>query len=392
MKKENDESLEWTLVRRSLAGELTAEERAQLDAWLDASPDHRAFYNRVSGFDRSEGFPGLTEETYQRDLNRYVERLHQYNKRKNNRRRFVYFARYAAVFAVLLGVGIYFWYAGRSEEMIPHNTSIVAVHGKAQPILVTEDGTRVNLAEQGNLLKNIAGGIVSPEKDGIAYSESAKAAAKVEHHTLIIPRGGEFRVVLADGTVVWLNSESEFTYPVSFSDTTREVALKGEGYFEVAKDKKPFKVRVNDVEVKVYGTRFNVNGYDPRQVQTVLVSGRVGVKSLLQGAKEQMIRPNEMAEVDTKTGECTVMEVDASAYVAWKEGYFSFEGERLEQIMEKLGRWYDVEVVFADDELRAQRFSGRVDRSQDFQGVLNLLQRTLLVKFEVEGNKITITK
>ena len=391
MKKGNDESLEWTLIKRSLAGELTAEEQEQLNAWLEASPDHRAFYNRVSGFDRSEGIPGLSEETYQRDLSRYVEKLQQY-KRKSSRRRLVYFAWYAAVFVVLLGVGIYFWYAGRSEKMIPGDTLTVAVQGKAQPILVTEDGTRVNLAEQGNLLKNIAGGVVSSEKNGIAYSGSAKAAAKVEHHTLIIPRGGEFRVVLADGSVVWLNSGSEFTYPVSFNDTTREVSLKGEGYFEVAKDEKPFKVRVNGVEVKVYGTRFNVNGYDPQQVQTVLVDGSVGVRSLNHPARERMISPNEMAEVNTKTGECVVTEVDASAYVAWKEGYFSFEGERLEQIMEKLGRWYDVEVVFADDEVRAQRFSGRVDRSQDFRDVLNLLQRTLLVKFEVEGNKITITK
>ena len=391
MEKRNDEYWEWTLIRRSLSGELTAEELMQLNAWLDASPEHRAFYSRVSGFDCLEGVPGLSAETYQQDLNRYVERLQQH-KRKEVRRRFVYFVRYAAVVVVLLGVGIYFGHTRRSEQMIPEATLTVAAHGKTQPILMTESGMRVNLAEEGNLLKDIAEGVVLPEKDMIAYLESTSAAANVEHHTLIIPRGGEFRVVLADGTVVWLNAESEFTYPVSFNDTAREVSLKGEGYFEVAKDKKPFKVRMNDVEVKVYGTRFNVNGYDSSQVQVVLENGRVGVRSLLQGAKEQMLRPNEMAEVDIQTGKCVVTEVDASVYVAWKDGCFSFEGEHLEQIMEKLGRWYDVEVVFADDELRVKRFSGRVDGRRNFREVLNLLQRTLLVKFEVEGNKITIIK
>lgn len=391
MEKRNDESLEWTLIRKSLAEDLTKEEQEQLNAWLEASPEHRAFYNRISKFDRSEGIAGLSGETYQRDRNRYVDKFRQ-NKRKNSKRRLVYFTRYAAVFIMLLGVGLYFWYANGSREVMPENVLPVAVHGKAQPILVTGDGTRVNLAKESNLLKQLAGGVVSSGKDGIAYTESTNQGKKADHHTLIIPRGGEFRVELADGTVVWLNSESEFTYPVIFNDTTREVSLKGEAYFEVTKDKKPFKVSVNGVEVKVYGTRFNVNGYDPRQVQTVLVEGRVGVRSLEHASRERMMSPNEMAEVNTETGECVVTEVDASAYVAWKEGYFSFEGESLEQIMEKLGRWYDVEVVFAADEARSQRFSGRVDRSEDFRDVLNLLQRTLLVKFEVDGNKITITK
>lgn len=391
MKKGNDESLEWTLIRRSFAGELSGEEQQQLDAWLEASPDHRAFYDRVSGFDRSEGISGLSEEARKRDLDRYVENLRQY-KRKSSKRRLILLTRYAAVLLVMLSVGLYFRYANRPQEGIAGDDLALAVHGKVQPILITGNGTRVNLAEQGELLREISGGSVSSEKNGIVYTGTSAQNQKTEHHTLIIPRGGEYRVELADGSVVWLNSESEFSYPVNFSDTTREVILKGEAYFEVAKDAKPFKVRVNDVVVKVYGTRFNVNSYDPKMVQTVLVEGKVGVRSLLHPSKEQMIKPNEMAEVSTETGTCVVSTVDASAYIAWREGYFSFEGESLEQIMEKLSRWYDVEVTFANDDVRALRFSGRVERNEDFRGVLNLLGRTLLVKFNVEGNKITITK
>lgn len=391
MKKGNDESLEWTLIRRSFAGELSGEEQRQLDAWLEASPDHRAFYDRVSGFDRSEGISGLSEETRKRDLDRYVENLRQY-KRKSSKRRLISFTRYAAVLLVMLSVGLYFRYANRPQEGIAGDAPVLAVHGKVQPVLITGDGTRVNLAEQGELLREISGGSASSGKNGIVYTGTSAQSQKTEHHTLIIPRGGEYRVELADGSVVWLNSESEFSYPVNFSDTTREVTLKGEAYFEVAKDAKPFKVRVNDVVVKVYGTRFNVNSYDPKMVQTVLVEGKVGVRSLLHPLKEQMIKPNEMAEVSTETGACVVSTVDASAYIAWREGYFSFEGESLEQIMEKLSRWYDVEVTFASDDVRALRFSGRVERNEDFRSVLNLLGRTLLVKFNVEGNKITITK
>lgn len=188
MKKRNDESLEWTLIRRSFAGELSGEEQRQLEAWLEASPDHRAFYDRVSGFDRSEGIPGLSEETCKRDLDRYVENLRQY-KRKSSRRRLVLFTRYAAVLLVMLSVGLYFWYANRPQEGITGDALALAVHGKVQPILITGNGTRVNLAEQGELLREISGGSVSSEKNGIVYTGTSTQSQKTELHTLIIPRG-----------------------------------------------------------------------------------------------------------------------------------------------------------------------------------------------------------
>ena len=362
MKEANDESLEWTLVRRSLMEELTGEEQQQLNTWLNASPAHQAYYDRISGFNPAEGLPGLSKEQYERDFIRYVSLIRQ-AKRQQKRRRLVYFTRYAAVFVVLLAVGVYFWYQGTSVSETPVTSLPLAVQGKPQPILVTEEGARVLLDEQGRSLQQISHGRISSGKHGIVYNNISQGttSAVVGHHTLIIPRGGEYRVELADGTIVWLNSETEFSYPVSFADSTREVTLKGEAYFEVAKSAKPFKVRVEDVVVKVYGTHFNVNSYD-------------------------------MADVNVLTGRCEVKTVDAAAYAAWKDGYFSFEHETLEQIMEKLSRWYDVQVTFENDEVRTHRFSGRVDRSESFRGVLNLLQRTLLVKFEVEGNRIIVTK
>ncbi len=393
MERVDDESLEWTLIRRSLTEELTAEERQQLETWLNESSDHRRYYDRITGFSPSEGIPGLSKEQYEEDFTRYVALIRK-AKQDRKKKRFIVFARYAALLIVLLAVGIYFWYTGTSAPATSGEALPLAIQGKAQPVLVTEEGTQVVLDKQGGLLQKIADGRITSEGNGIVYNRLAgkTGQAVTGRHTLIIPRGGEYRVKLADGTIVWLNSETEFSYPVSFTDSTREVTLKGEAYFEVAKDAKPFKVRVDDVIVKVYGTHFNVNGYDRERVQTVLLSGSVGVSSLKKPGVESRIKPNEMAEVNMQTGTCDVKAVDAAAYVAWKEGYFSFEQETLEQIMEKLSRWYDVEVVFEDNDIRAQRFSGRVDRNEDFQGVLTLLQRTLLVKFKVEGNKIIVSK
>ena len=296
---------------------------------------------------------------------------------------------------MLLAIGVYFWRQKESAmETSGENVSLVAMRGNTQPILVTEEGTQITLDKQEGLLQGISDGRITSEGNEIVYKQvtGEERQAGTGHHTLIIPRGGEYRVKLSDGTIVWLNSETEFCYPVNFTDSIRKVKLKGEAYFEVAKNGKPFNVYVNDVVVKVYGTHFNVNAYNAEKVQTVLLSGSVGVSSLKNPDVERVIKPNEMAEVNVLTGACDVKVVDASAYIAWKEGYFSFEQETLEQIMEKLERWYDVRVVFENDDVRTQRFSGRVDRNENFQGVLNLLQRTLLVKFMVEGNNIIVSK
>jgi len=124
MKKGKDESLEWTLIKKSLTEDLTQEEQEQLNAWLDTLPEHRAFYNRISKFDRTEGIGGLPEEIYRHDLNRYIDKFRQ-NKRKNNKRRLVYLTRYAAIFIVLLGVGLYFRYTNGLQEMMPDNMSAI---------------------------------------------------------------------------------------------------------------------------------------------------------------------------------------------------------------------------------------------------------------------------
>lgn len=387
----NDGALEWTLIRCSFTRELNDEEKKSLNAWLNESPAHQAFYDRISSF-HSEGKDfGLSAEQYEQDFMRYVSLVRQVEKRRKMRG-LAYVARFAAVFVIFLAVGAYLWYRGAPISATREVPLTFVSRGKMQPILITGEGMRIMLDEQGDSLSRILDGRVASGKNGIVYNSVAQetSLAVVGEHTLVVPRGGEYRVELADGTVVWLNSESELRYPVCFTDSIREVTLKGEAYLEVAKDAKPFKVWVEDVVVKVYGTHFNVNGYAKERVQVVLLDGSVGVSSLRNPDVEQMIVPNEMAEVVVSTGKCSVKMVDAAAYAAWKDGYFSFEYETLEQIMEKLSRWYDIRVTFKNDEARVYRFSGRVGRDESFQGVLNLLERTLLVKFDVDGNEITI--
>ena len=391
MKEANDESLEWTLVRRSLMEELTGEEQQQLNTWLNASPAHQAYYDRISGFNPAEGLPGLSKEQYERDFIRYVSLIRQ-AKRQQKRRRLVYFTRYAAVFVVLLAVGVYFWYQGTSVSETPVTSLPLAVQGKPQPILVTEEGARVLLDEQGRSLQQISHGRISSGKHGIVYNNISQGttSAVVGHHTLIIPRGGEYRVELADGTIVWLNSETEFSYPVSFADSTREVTLKGEAYFNVVKNSDAaFLVQVDEFTVKVYGTEFNVNAYEADRVETVLTQGSVSMRC---GDEEVMLKPNQKGAYFKSDGAMRVEDVNVLSYVAWKNGDFIFKDESLESIMNKLARWYDLDVFYQNKELKEIRLSGNLKRYKDVQDLFNAFEKISEARIKVDGRTVVVSK
>lgn len=202
MEKSNDESLEWTLIKRSLTEELTTEERLQLETWLNESSAHRRYYDRIVGFDPSECVSGLSGEQCEEELAQYVTLIRK-GKREQQKKHFIIFTRYAAVLFVLLTVGIYFWYQERGVSETSQKTMVLAVKGKVQPILVTEEGTRIELEQQGGLLQKISDGRITSEENAIVYNQptGGKGQAVAGLHTLIIPRGGEYRVTLADGTI-----------------------------------------------------------------------------------------------------------------------------------------------------------------------------------------------
>ena len=211
-------------------------------------------------------------------------------------------------------------------------------------------------------------------------------------NTLRTERGGEYAVALSDGTVVYLNAESELRYPVEFVGGERVVWFKGEGYFEVAGDaKRPFRVMAEGVSVTAYGTEFNVNTFGEREVRTVLVEGSVGVRVDGRG-EEVRLRPSELAECDAGSGEVRVREVDAGEYVAWKDGFFVFDDETLEEIMGELARWYDAEVFFVSEEAKALRFTGHLRRYDEIGVILRAIEGAVDVRFAVNGKAISVSR
>lgn len=192
---------------------------------------------------------------------------------------------------------------------------------------------------------------------------------------------------MSDGTRVWLNAETELRYPVQFNGKERVVYLKGEAYFEVSKNKeKPFLVQVDDMSVKVYGTAFNVNTYN--KIETVLVTGSV---SMNQGGKEVLLKPNQKGVFDQTSGKITVEDVDVLAYVSWKNGDFIFRNESLNSIMDKLSRWYGLEVLYQDAGLQEVRLSGNLKRYKDVRELFVSFEKISDARFKVQGNKVIVS-
>lgn len=266
--------------------------------------------------------------------------------------------------------------------------------GTSKAILMMADGKEVVL-EQGqnlNILLNERVRVATSSQ-GIVYEEYGKGMVTEEYNKLTTPVGGEYSLVLSDGTKVFLNADSELKYPVEFSDGKRIVDLKGEAYFEVHKDSlRPFIVRMNGAEVTVLGTSFNVNTYgDDGQIYTTLVNGSVRVSSVKNG-QEEILKPGMQSVMNVQSGLLTVRKVDVEPYVAWREGRFVFRAMTLDLIMRQLQRWYDFEVFYQNSELKDYEFRGVIKRDMDLDKVLSVIKATTNVDFEVKGKVITIIK
>jgi ferric-dicitrate binding protein FerR (iron transport regulator) len=282
----------------------------------------------------------------------------------------------AASILVFLAAGICFLITKNKpqqhlEAVKPQKQDVAPGGNKA--ILTLGDGSTIalnnakmgKLASQGNV-------IIRKTVDGqISYSGSknSNASKEIIYNTAATPQGGQYQFILSDGTKVWLNSASSIKYPVVFNGNERRVELTGEAYFEVAHNaKKPFKVISNGQTVEVLGTHFNINAYNDEQaIETTLLQGRVKVSA---EGHSNIIKPGEQARFEH--GSIDVRDVDLDAVVAWKNGYFFFEENNIQEVMRELSRWYGVEVKY-EGTLPSRRFSGEISRNVNISKILDIL-------------------
>ena len=381
--------MDWRLIKRSFTSSLDEEDRQVLEAWLDESERHRQLYEEMKRFvARRENFQLSVEskKRFKQDFELRIDKAY----RRRGRRVWLKVVSCAAMLALPIIAGMLLWTRQPVEDVVDYGIGPIE-HGVRKATLVLNDGKVLALDTSRMTLKEIDGVTIHTNDQALVYVDSLDNKDVNLQNRLITPKGGEYTIMLADGTKVWVNAATEIRYPVKFVGKERRVWLEGEAYFEVTKDAtRPFIVEANGMEVKVYGTRFNVNTRRDDQIQTTLVEGSVSVKP--KGLKEVMLEPNQQAVFNKLAGRVTVRDVDVMSYVAWQRGNYYFENKSIGEILDELSLWYDIQVFFMNNEVRNERFSGYLPRYEEIDRLLSLIEKTSHVQFEIKGRVIIVRK
>lgn len=393
------------LIGKFLRSELSSDESAQLEAWIEEDAEHKKLWERLTD-------PRYVDEHVQywennKDKKTHWKRLSAKisGKRPPMRIAFRKPLRYAAILLPLIllcGAGWYFFsYQGQksaSEKMLALADMHIMPQGKVAQLILA-NGKTINLTD--SLQEAIT------EKDGTKVHNRSSALSYVPgsgHHfektiynTLVTPRGGEYQIALPDGTKVWLNAASSLRYPTQFNGKERKVYLSGEAYFEVAKDvAHPFIVNAEMTDITVLGTKFNVSSYPDDPVQkTALAEGSVLINNVGQSAENTnsvILKPGYEAVIGKKERTIHVNKANIEAALAWKNGMFIFDSESLGSLMRKLSRWYDVEVKYDNGEDTLFHFTGRIQRYKDITGILHLIELTGKAGFTFNGRELHVKK
>lgn len=374
------------LLQKIAAGNSTPEERASLREWLQT----------------------LSESTYQQILVEYGDLLVQQNVtepynaallKKINEQitiaeqthpstplyRHLWF-RYSAA-ASLLAALLLCWFLFKPAKT-PVYSAIQPGGNKA--ILTLGSGQQIvlNNAENGVLGQQGASQVIKIDSGLLSY-HVAGTTSEVQYNTITTPRGGQFQVILPDGSRVWLNAASSLRFPTVFAGHERTVDLTGEAYFEIApQPEMPFTVAINHIKVAVLGTSFNIMAYtEEKKISTTLVTGAVKVSN---GDNQVTIAPGQEAILDAGSTQFKINNANIAATIAWKDGKFLFDETDIYSIMRQVARWYDVDIRYEGD-LTGITLTGGISRQQYISQLLEILQATGNVKFKLKDKQITVT-
>ena len=374
------------LIAEELTGTIDEKDRVVLARWLDEDERHREEYADILESLKTGNEAWKDQERGRQLMESRWGAVKSHTVQKTGR--WITWSKYAVVIVLFVSIGI-FGLVNEEKQEVENGTVAQIEHGSMKAQLVLANGKKVDLRPETSLqLEEVGGTRILTSDNRIKYSGKdslAGQSAEVKYNTLIVPRGGEFSLELADGTRVWLNAESRLRYPVAFTGKERKVEMEGEVYFEVAKNKeKPFIVTVNGVDIRVLGTSFNVSAYQ-EEVVTTLVEGKVQLKK---GNEQVILSPNQQAI--WSDDEFRVKQVDARNYVLWKEGIFYFEDVDLETILDDMARWYNVNVFYMNPALKEMKFSVEIRRYGDINEILRRIGQTKRVKFEIKDRTINV--
>ncbi len=373
------------LIQACVLGKASVEEEEEVERWLEESERHRELFQIFE----SEEFVNIQRIEHElfdeeRGFSRFILAKRMIDRRCMLRR----VAMIAAIFVLLMGVGLGGWVVFQEEKYVPlvklETDSIVP--GERKAVLVLNDGKHIDLrdtmqVEIGECETRI---FVAGDSTRLVVKDNS---IEPSLHTVFTPVGGEYKLTLSDGSRVWLNASSHLQFPSVFQNDKREVQVEGEVYFEVSKDSlRPFLVRTGDVVVEVLGTSFNVRAYSGEEYKTTLVEGSVAVGYLGETMK---IRPGQQWVLE-KDGP-KVHEVKIKSVVSWKNGDFAFEDQVLPEVFNELERWYDIDVFINNDAIRNMKFTGIFPRYENINDVLHIIELATCVKCSISGKTIVVS-
>ncbi|WP_212005911.1 FecR family protein [Chitinophaga sp. HK235] len=373
------------LSQKYLAGKASEEETARLLQWYNDYDEKELTVHIITAEPETEA---MLEQRMRLRLLAATQPVET-----NTRLRPVFYRNWKVAAAVLLLVtaGIAYYLPHRHQQTSIAEKPLRISPGADKAMLTLADGTVVNLDTASNGWALLQGGtqVEKTSKGEIIYKHGNTTDQAITSNILSTPRGGQFKIKLPDGTAVWLNAASSISYPTAFTGEERSVSVTGEVYFEVAPNaRQPFTVKVNNMEVLVLGTHFNINAYpDENTMNTTLLEGAVLVRA---GSQYKQLDPGQQARVAPGRDEITfVKRVDTNSIMAWRNGYFSFEEADIPTVMRQLARWYNIEVSYAG-KIPDEKFTGEIGRSLTQEQLLKILAQAK-IQFKVEeGRKIII--
>lgn len=364
-------NIEWSEIEKILNGTASDEEIVQFDLWLAENPEKKEYFEKIHHY-FSDTESAVKENIVERKSRHSADNIVRSSQTKRFVRRSLLSGGVAAAL-VILSLVLYY---DDTQTTVP------------EPILLTESRVKIT-KDSGEEIKietlNVENIKLDSAKKELLYNEKANIAEVIEYHTIVIPKETDYNLTLSDGTKIKLNAGSQLRYPSHFREgEPRRVYLSGEGYFDVEhSDKDQFVVNVENMNVVVYGTKFNINSYD-NNIETVLKEGSVAI--MING-RETMLKPNEMASVQKLGDKVIISSIDADDYLSWTKGFFAFDNRRLDDIVKALNRWYGSSIEFENDIVKEETFSCHVEKINTLDDFLKALVNTGRVKYRRVGDK-----
>lgn len=302
------------------------------------------------------------------------------NKRKKKRIRW---SIAATIITSIISIGLW-------KYLTTEKTTFPSLSSDSKEVqLIMADGSTINIGKitQDTLIQSTTNQIkISPQGE-LAYSGDSPKG-QLLYHTIYVPRGNEYHMVLSEQTEIWLNSESELRFPINFEGHERKVYLKGEAFFKVTKDTlRPFRVNTGKMEIEVLGTSFDIKAYQGTDPLAILVQGSIQVKDSATG-KTCILSPGYQAIL--RNNQLDTCRINTEEATAWKEGRFVFRDMPLAQLTQELERWFDIEIFFENNHLREHRFTGVIKRYNKIEDIGALIEETANVKFHIQGRNVII--